>query len=225
MSWRELAGGTAVFLVLATALCVGGCSDGKGDEGADDAGVGLAKSGSNYVAYYEVVADGGDPGSDAAAIATWNQITSASTLFTFQYDTVTAPEITGPGDYDLYIGVLDAVPSDPPSEPNFAIYMHDIAVDQESDRPIINVDNLDEAAATNAENGLGQNPSILVTIQDDDQVSVADLEYRIDVNNDQAFTGATAEFAGGTPGAGNDKWEDESIWYPFEEGGTPLDCP
>lgn len=94
---------------------------------------------------------------------------------------------------------------------NVAALSQELFVSQESDRPILTITSLDAAAATNDVNGLGQDPSILFSVQDDDLVKVSSLRYRIDANNDGDFDDVVAL---GTPG---NKWGDESVWYPVED--------
>jgi len=59
-------------------------------------------------------------------------------------------------------------------------------VNQESDRPVISLSNVDETAPTN---GLGRDATIIGIIKDDDGVDASTLEIRIDVYNDGSYTG------------------------------------
>ncbi len=56
-------------------------------------------------------------------------------------------------------------------------------VDQESDRPIISFSNLVEGGIS-LDNGLGQDSSIIGSIEDDDNVDVSTIEIKIDIYND-----------------------------------------
>ncbi|MDP3207797.1 MAG: Ig-like domain-containing protein, partial [Rhodoglobus sp.] len=164
----------------------------------------IEKSGANYLAYYKVFANGAVVDTSATAVAGWTLINSANTIFALTDDSTLWGAA---GDYDFYVAVRDSTSS----TPNVGWSKTDIAMNQASDRPIIAYDNLDDAAATNAENGLGQNPAVLVTVSDDDKVDVSMLEYRIDANNDGDF-GDTVEL-----GTAANKWEDESVWYPVDQ--------
>jgi len=179
---------------------------------ASDTLAGIERSGALYQAYYTVVANDAVIAQTATAVAGWTAITSTASTFNFSYPTTSVVS----GLRDLYIGVRDAV-TDPASDPgtgipNVTVYKIDLNIDQESDRPRISVDNLDETAATNFVNGLGQNPSILVTIEDDDLVDVSNLRYRIDANNDGDYADTAVEL-----GTTDDEWENETTWYPFDE--------
>jgi len=186
----------------------------------NDNGVGIEKSDANYLAYYTVVVNGTTPVQNAAAIAGWTQITSASSNFNISYDTLAASlGLAGSEEMDIWIGIRDAVTV----APNFHAVKFDLSVDQTSDTPTITLDNLNALAATNSVNSLGQSPSILVTISDDDLVNVASLRYRIDANNDGVYD-ATFDLWNGLPnglpdGDKTDKWENENTWYDF---GTAL---
>ena len=186
----------------------------------DDAGVGLEKSGSNYQGYYKIVASGVVPASSAADVVTWTSVTSASSVFSFNFDTTTLAD----GTYDLYLAIRDAVPGSTPNTKSLKVTPA-LVINQNSDRPLIGFDNLNVAASANFDNGLGKNPTILLTIQDDDKVKVSDLEYRIDLNNDgnydlqrdfwsgNAVLGADNDVPNGVT---TDKWENEATWYPVE---------
>ena len=184
---------------------------------ADDTGVGLEKTGVNYQAYYTLENDGVVPTQTAAAIAGWTSITSTSSVFSFTYDT-SALGTAGVVDKDLYVGIRDNVTGGY----NVQAVKTDLAINQNSNRPVITLDNLDKDAVDNFINGFGQNPTLLLTIEDDDKVAVADLQYRIDINNDGDF-GDTLDFWNGTPpsisadGDTLDKWENEVNWYAVEE--------
>ena len=193
--------------------------------GAADTGVGIEKNGGGlYVAYYTVVANNALVAPTSAELAAWTVITSASSNFSFTYNTamidLEAPGgYDGDGPYDLYIGIRDAVTGGT-NIPNFQTAKYDLEVDQTSDYPVITIDNLEETALTNDVNGLGQNPSILVTVADDDFVDVSTLLYRIDINNDGDFED-TLDFWNGTQLTPDldtlDKWENEAVWYAFDE--------
>jgi len=188
---------------------------------ANDSGVGIEKSGTNYLASYTVVANGTVPVQSASAIAGWTPITSASSNFNISYDTLLAGiGLAGYEERDLWIGIRDAVGT----APNYHAVKFDLSVDQTSDTPTITLDNLNALAVANSENSLGQSPSILVTIADDDLVNAASLRYRIDANNDGAYD-TTVDLwnglANGLPdGDKTDKWENENVWYDFGAGLT-----
>lgn len=169
---------------------------------ASDDSAGIEKTGANYAAYYTVAADGVLPPAGVAAADGWVPISSATQVFSFSYDTSDKN-----GEYDLYIRVRDAVASGP----NIGTEKFDLSIDQESDRPVITLDNLVETTPLNSENGFGQNPIFLLTIEDDDKVDVSELEYRIDANNDGDFEDAADLVTAGT------KWENETVWNKVEE--------
>lgn len=178
---------------------------------ADDAGVGLeSPSAGNYRAYYTLVADGAGIPATPVDMSGWTAVNSASSVFSFTYDT-SALGTAGAVNRDLWVVVRDNVTGGS-NVPNLASVKTDLAIDQESDRPLIAFDNMNDAAALNSENGFGQNPTVLLTIEDDDRVDVSLLQYRIDANNDGDFADTAVEL--GTPG---DKWENETVWNDVEE--------
>ena len=170
---------------------------------ATDEGVGLERSGTSYLSYFTVVERDALVDTSPAGIAGWTPTLSASSRFTLSFDTRTRDN----GSYDLWVGIRDAVTG----TPNVVALKTPIEINQESDRPILTFNNLDIGASLNSENGFGQDPVFFVTITDDDQVKVADLQYRIDANNDGDFEDFSGLITAGTT------WEDERVWHIFEE--------
>jgi hypothetical protein len=157
---------------------------------AADSGVGVERNGGTYEAYYTVLQSDATPSLTAAALLNWTKVESTTTNFLIQnLDTRLVdgsdsdPVISGTR--NLWIGVRDAVTGNP----NFSTEKYLLKIDQESDRPIITIDNLIVSeGVTHSQNVLGQNPAILVTIEDDDSVDVSSLQYRIgDSGNWVAF--------------------------------------
>lgn len=94
---------------------------------------------------------------------------------------------------------------------NVGSQAQELYVSQATNRPRLSVSLPDVNALTNDENRLGQDPTIQVTISDDDLIDAASLRYRIDANNDGDFNDVIAL---GTP---DNRWGDESIWYSIED--------
>ncbi|MCK5198969.1 MAG: hypothetical protein KAR21_11490, partial [Spirochaetales bacterium] len=88
-------------------------------------------------------------------------------------------------------------------------------VNQESDRPIINLSNMVEGGGSN---GLAQDASVIVLIEDDDLVDASSLEVRVDIYNDGLFPGVDLTGSNGTLDA-----NESEQWVPVIPGATSGD--
>ncbi|MBI9097457.1 MAG: Ig-like domain repeat protein [Spirochaetaceae bacterium] len=90
-----------------------------------------------------------------------------------------------------------------------------VTVNQESDRPIISLSNMSEGLNAN---GLAQDASIIGLIEDDDTVDVSSLEVRIDINNDDDFSGVILNGDGDILDA-----NESEQWVPIIPAATSAD--